>query len=206
MCPLQRPITSNGVAHGSEIADRRVHQVVNCTASKPSITKTSSHSIHVTQNSTAVSLPQMTSENEFTISLPSEQSATRALWIVARPLNSTLPKNRSPKFARAGWGTLRGPILFATMHWGLLVTDRDFAGVSSSLHHSSLDPKTEGHEELGVMYQLRRGEGNQNTLENIADFGTRHLQDEWQIRTLHYVGLTDFSDDRIEARGTLTYQ
>jgi len=146
----------------------------------------------------------MTSENEFTIPLRSEQNATRALWIVARPLNSTLPKDRSPKFARTVWGNLRGPILFATMHWGLLVTDRNVAGVLSSLHRArSLDSETEGDEALGVLYQLRRGEQNQNTMENISDFGTRHLRDEqWQIRDFRYVGLTNFTADRIEAKST----
>lgn len=146
----------------------------------------------------------MKTDDQFIISVPTEQTSTRFVWILARPLNSTLPKNRSPKLARTIWGYLSLEILFATMHWAMLVTDHDFSDLLSSMRRARLSSETEEHKTLGALYQLRRGKHNENTDHNISDFGTRHLRDEWQINMVRYVGRTCFTDDLITDKSTTT--
>lgn len=87
------------------------------------------------------------------------------------------------------------------MHWAVLVTDRDFSEVLSLLHRARLGTEA-GHEALGTLYQLRRGEENENVNQNIPNFGTSHLRDEWQIKSIRYIGLTTFTDENIEAKST----
>jgi hypothetical protein len=127
----------------------------------------------------------------------SEKPDTRYVWMIARPLSSVLPTERA---SRSNLSALYA-ILLATMHWGILVTDHGFSRVLASLNRAKRIQQSDEPDRLGSLYQLKRGVGNMNRHDNIADFGTAQLQGEWKTHSLRYIGLTRLCDHDIEAKG-----
>jgi hypothetical protein len=148
------------------------------------------------------SLLQMTSTADDKPSPAStEQPGTRYVWMIARPLSSVLPTERASRPGRSALYNLSLAIFLATMHWGVLVTDHGFARVLASFNRAKRTPPSDQPERLGLLFQLKRGVGNMNGHDNVADFGTAQLQGEWKTHSLRYIGLTRLGDEEIKEKG-----
>ena len=58
--------------------------------------------------------------------------------------------------------------------------------------------------DLGIMYELRRNNINQNTINVVRPFSTVSLKAEWRLFSAKYIGSTDMTHDEIELEGTVS--
>jgi len=56
--------------------------------------------------------------------------------------------------------------------------------------------------DLGIMYELRRNDINQNTINIIRPFSTASA--EWRLFSAKYIGTTEMAHEEIEVEGTFS--
>ena len=89
---------------------------------------------------------------------------------------------------------------FYLCHWGVLVTELTVIDIESVVFQTkSLTPLE--NPEIGSMFELNRTAENRIMLECIRRFTLSILNKHWRNLAIHYVGMTDMPDERIQAEG-----
>ena len=113
---------------------------------------------------------------------------TRSVWLFARPLSWA-------DFIIALQWVSDGK--YPLCHWGVLVTHLD---ITDEFMRRTPSP-TEALD-LGIMYELRRNDINQNTVNIIRPFSTASA--EWRLFSAKYIGTTEMAHEQIEVEGTVS--
>lgn len=119
---------------------------------------------------------------------------TLSVWLFARPLSWA-------DFIIALQWVSDGK--YPLCHWGVLITHLDITANDEFMRRTQHISSTEVLD-FGIMYELRRNDINQNTLNVIHPFSTASLQTEWRLFSAKYIGTTEIMHEQIELEGTLT--
>jgi len=88
-------------------------------------------------------------------------------------------------------------------YWGVLITYLDITA-NDEFMRRTLQIVSEDVLDLGIMYELRRNNINQNTINVVRPFSTVSLKAEWRLFSAKYIGSTDMTHDEIELEGTVS--
>src|SRR5271155_1658919 len=119
---------------------------------------------------------------------------TYSVWLFARPLSWA-------DFIIALQWVSDGK--YPLCHWGVLVTHLDITANDEFMRRGPHISTSEVFD-LGIMYELRRNDINQNTVNVIRPFSTKSLEAEWRLFSAKYIGTTETHHDQIELEGTLS--
>jgi hypothetical protein len=117
---------------------------------------------------------------------------TRSVWLFARPLSWA-------DFIIALQWVSDGK--YPLCHWGVLVTHLDITANDEFMRRTPDISSTEALD-LGIMYELRRNDINQNTVNIIRPFST--AASEWRVFSAKYIGTTEMVHEEIEVEGTVS--
>jgi hypothetical protein len=117
---------------------------------------------------------------------------TRSVWLFARPLSWA-------DFIIALQWVSDGK--YPLCHWGVLVTHLDITANDEFMRRTPHISPTEALD-LGIMYELRRNDINQNTVNIIHPFSAASA--EWRLFSAKYIGRTEMVHEEIEVEGTIS--
>jgi len=117
---------------------------------------------------------------------------TRSVWLFARPLSWA-------DFIVALQWVSDGK--YPLCHWGVLVTHLDITANDEFMRRTPDISPTQALD-LGIMYELRRNDINQNTVNIIRPFSTASA--EWRLFSAKYIGTTEMVHEEIEVEGTVS--
>jgi hypothetical protein len=137
----------------------------------------------------------MLGENSFAPDL----GRTRSVWVFARPLSFA---RLFSLFEYASYGK------FPLSHWGVLVTRRQMNDLKTVLVNGGTTrlqerAATDG-DELGIMWELNRIEGDVNTVNVTRPFTLALLKSDWTRFSAMYLGSTDKYDIEIQNHGNIS--
>jgi len=117
---------------------------------------------------------------------------TKSVWLFARPLSWA-------DFIIALQWVSDGK--YPLCHWAVLVTHMDITANDEFMRRDLAQASSSGNTDWGIMYELRRNDINQNTVNIIRPFSPAALQAEWRLFSAKYIGTTEMSHDQIELEG-----
>src|SRR5271170_4261780 len=113
---------------------------------------------------------------------------TLSVWLFARPLSW------ADFIIALQWVDGKYPLC----HWGVLVTHLDITVNDEFIRRTPHMSSTDVVRDLGVLYELRRNDINQNTVNVIRPFSTASLKAEWRLFSAKYIGVTEIMHEQIE--------
>lgn len=111
------------------------------------------------------------------------------VWLLARPLTRT---SFIPPLTSLSDGK------YPLCHWGVLITNLSVTDIE--YHFENRYGSAERH--LGTLYELRRIDENQHSVNMIQPFLTSDLRAEWRRVSKKWLGLTTKSNQEISAAGS----
>jgi hypothetical protein len=135
---------------------------------------------------------RMLGENSFS----PDVGRTRSVWIFARPLSVA---KLFSLFEYVSYGK------FPLSHWGVLVTQRRVDDLKAVLVNGDTqrfgERSTADSDELGIVWELNRIEGDVNTVNVTRPFTFATLKFNWTRFSAMYLGSTEKDDIEIQSHG-----